>query len=443
MAMSKGSKNGTITIVTSPVTEHEKAISIDAPIVLRDIIELDRLQKIMDDFFELTNMGISIMDMNGELLVQSGWHNICTQFHRKNPESLKNCIYSEIHPTRSLKVGETVGYKCRNHMWHVVTPIIIEGHHLGNVFLGQFFYDDEDLDINVFADQADKFGFEKEEYLETLESVPRYSRNKVETSIRFCVNLTTLISMLSLGKLNLLRENAERRRIEEAYRRTNEKLNLLSNITRHDINNQLLVLRGNLELAQKGTTEPGMLSRMAKIEKATDNIWAQIRFTKDYQELGSTASRWQRVGDLVAERGRALDIKEINLCEQVQRLELFADPMLGKVFYNLMENSAKYGGKAITARFCCHDDKEDLLLIYEDDGNGISAADREHLFKRGFGKGTGLGLFLSKEILGITGISIQETGEYGKGARFEMRVPKGMFRFAQGDPGRDPREKTG
>jgi len=145
----------------------------------------------------------------------------------------------------------------------------------------------------------------------------------------------------------------------------------------------------------------------------------------------------------VAERGRALDIKEINLCEQVLGLELFADPMLGKVFYNLMENSAKYGGKAITARFCCHDDKEDLLLIYEDDGNGISAADREHLFKRGFGKGTGLGLFLSKEILGITGISIQETGEYGKGARFEMRVPKGMFRFAQGDPGRDPREKTG
>jgi len=442
MAVSKGSNKETLTIGAGPVPVHEKVIRIDAPIMLRDIIELDRLQKIMDDFFELTKMGISIMDMKGELLVQAGWHSICTQFHRKNPESLKNCIYSEIHPTRSLKVGETVGYKCKNHMWHVVTPIIIEGQHIGNVFLGQFFYDDEDLDINVFAEQADKFGFKKEEYLEALESVPRFSRDRVEASIRFCVNLTTLISMLSLSKLNLLRENAERKRIEDAYRRTNEKLNLLSNITRHDINNQLIVLRGNLELALKDIEDPGVLSRLMKIEKATDNIWAQIRFTKDYQELGSSASRWQKVSDLVADHVRTLDIKQISVCDRGQNLELFADPMLGKVFYNLLENSVKYGGKAVSARFCCQDIDGDLLIIYEDDGNGIPAADKEHLFKRGFGKGTGLGLFLSKEILAITGITIRETGEYGKGARFEMRVPKGMYRFAPGGAVQGPMDKA-
>ena len=70
-----------------------------------------------------------------------------------------------------------------------------------------------------------------------------------------------------------------------------------------------------------------------------------------------------------------------------------------------------------------------LLLTYEDDGVGITDADKEHLFERGFGKHTGFGLFLSREILAITGISIRETGTAGTGARFEILVPKGAWRF--------------
>ncbi len=428
MAVSKTSQGGPFTISS----DHDVTLDrdgIDDLIALKDIIEVHRMQKILDDFYDLTRMGLSIIDMKGEVLVQAGWHTVCTQFHRKNPETFQNCIDSEIHPTESLKEGETSGYKCKNHMWHVVTPIIIEGRHIGNVFLGQFFYDDEMIDIPMFGEQAERYGFDKADYIAALNSVPRWSRQQVETSVRFVVNLTTLISMLSLSKIALLRENAERKKIEDAYRRTNEKLNLLSNITRHDINNQLLVLRGNLELAMKSVTDPGVLTRMQKIEKATDNIWSQIRFTKDYQTLGSVASQWQRVSDLVADHVKALDIREIKVCDRGKGLELFADPMLGKVFYNLLENSVKYGGKGVTPRFCCQSVDDDLVLIYEDDGNGIMDSDKEHLFQRGYGKGTGLGLFLSKEILAITGITIQETGEYGRGVRFEMRVPRGMYRF--------------
>jgi signal transduction histidine kinase len=52
------------------------------------------------------------------------------------------------------------------------------------------------------------------------------------------------------------------------------------------------------------------------------------------------------------------------------------------------------------------------------------------LFTKGFGKHTGLGLYLSREILSITGITITENGEPGKGARFEMTVPDGSYRWS-------------
>ena len=58
---------------------------------------------------------------------------------------------------------------------------------------------------------------------------------------------------------------------------------------------------------------------------------------------------------------------------------------------------------------------------------GISPDQKESIFERGYGKNTGMGLFLAREILAITGITIAETGKPGKGARFEITVPAGMW----------------
>ncbi|MEI6842822.1 MAG: ATP-binding protein, partial [Methanomicrobiales archaeon] len=88
-----------------------------------------------------------------------------------------------------------------------------------------------------------------------------------------------------------------------------------------------------------------------------------------------------------------------------------------------------YGGKITTIRFSALKSGDDYLILCEDDGVGIPADEKEKIFVRGFGKNTGLGLFLSREILSITGITIAETGEPGKGARFEMVVPKGAWRM--------------
>ena len=111
-------------------------------------------------------------------------------------------------------------------------------------------------------------------------------------------------------------------------------------------------------------------------------------------------------------------------------VEVFADPLIVKVFYNLMDNAFRYGGKITTIRFSLQEsDDVTEIIVCEDDGIGVPAEVKEKIFLREFGQNTGLGLALSREILDITGITIKEAGKPGQGARFEMMVPKGMWRF--------------
>ena len=109
--------------------------------------------------------------------------------------------------------------------------------------------------------------------------------------------------------------------------------------------------------------------------------------------------------------------------------EVYADPLLEKVFYNLVDNAVRYGEKITTISIYSNISDKGFSLVFEDDGIGVEPGQKREIFKRGVGKNTGMGLFLTKEILAITGISIEENGIYGKGARFEIRIPAGYWRF--------------
>ncbi len=224
----------------------------------------------------------------------------------------------------------------------------------------------------------------------------------------------------------------ERKRAEEALRQANRKLNLLSGITRHDIRNQLMALNAYIDLSIDAIDKPAELKDFfARELKITDVLAEQIRFTKDYEDLGVKSPVLQDVGALVRYAGAELPMGNVRLDIHCPGLEIFADPLLEKVFYNLIDNSLHYGGNAMTIiRVTAREDGDSLRIIYEDDGAGITVEDKTQLFAKGFGRHTGLGLFLSREILSITGITITETGEPGKGARFEITVPKGAWRIA-------------
>ncbi len=224
---------------------------------------------------------------------------------------------------------------------------------------------------------------------------------------------------------------------QDAYKNANKKLNLLSSITRHDIKNQLMALMGFIELSKEKTTDPDLLHFIEREDIAAHAIERQIEFTKNYEDIGVNAPKWQDIGVHAKALRTLIPPEEIEVSVNVEGLEIFADPLLEKVFENLIDNSRRHGERVRHITFSSMQAGQDnLTIVYEDDGIGVHETDKERIFKKGFGKHTGLGMFLSREILTITGFSIKESGVYGKGARFEILVPRGMYRFT--NPATDP-----
>jgi PAS domain S-box-containing protein len=228
-----------------------------------------------------------------------------------------------------------------------------------------------------------------------------------------------------------IRDITERKRTEDALVLASRKLKLLSSITRHDIRNQLLALDGYLDLSKDALRDPARISEyITKVGEITGTIAHQITFTSDYEDMGVKAPVWQQVNMVIRKSVASLPMRNIRVDTEDTDPEIFADPLLEKVFYNLLDNALRYGGDRITAiRVKTRENNGKLVIAVEDNGTGISAEDKKYLFTKGYGRHTGLGLYLSREILSITGITITENGEPGAGARFDITVPKGAWRF--------------
>ena len=262
--------------------------------------------------------------------------------------------------------------------------------------------------------------------------ISQHNSWQMDDLIVICIFLVLVLVVFSYRRsMEMKQEIYKKIEAEHALLNANNKLNLLSSITRHDIKNQLQVLSAYLEMSKESLGDHvRTLEFIAKEEKVLDIIALQISFTKDYEDMGVKAPLWQNVNMVIRKVLTQLPVWSICVSVDDPNLEMFADSLLEKVFYNLTDNALRYGGEKITSiRVISREDKGSLVITVEDDGNGISIEDKKQLFTKGFGKHTGLGLYLSREILSITGITINETGEPGKGARFEITVPKGLYRF--------------
>jgi len=229
--------------------------------------------------------------------------------------------------------------------------------------------------------------------------------------------------------VGIVRDITERKMTAQALQLALKKLNMLSSITRHDILNKITMLRGFLALVKVREQDPRLLELLTKGDNAADAIREQLEFTQMYEDLGVQAPRWQEVATLFQSAGSQLPLRGIAIDATVPGISVYTDPLIEKVFYTLMENTLRHGGTVTSIRLSAEEIPDGLVITYRDNGVGIAALDKDNLFQKGFGKHTGLGLFLSREILSITGITITETGEPGTGVRFEMVVPKGAYRL--------------
>jgi PAS domain S-box-containing protein len=214
-----------------------------------------------------------------------------------------------------------------------------------------------------------------------------------------------------------------------ALSRANRKLHLLTGITRHDIRNRLTAVLGYLDLAKCSTSDPTLLEYLTRSENAAVSIRHQIEFTKEYENLGSSAPIWHEFSPVVAAAREQVNTGSVTILNDVAGVSIYADPMFDHIIRHLIDNALRHGGEHLTRiRFSGSVTPDGYVLVCEDDGIGIPKKDKAAIFKRVVAEDTKIGLFLIQEILALTLITIRETGEPEKGARFEMTVPAGAYR---------------
>ena len=187
-----------------------------------ELIDVARLQRLCDGLSAATGTVLAVLDPDGTIVVASGWQDICTRFHRRNETSVAGCLESDQRINPRLAEGATapqhIAYKCANGLWDVAFPLVIDGRHVATVFSGQFFYDDETIDVEAFRARAAELGFEERAYLEALERVPILSHEQVEQTIHFLADLVGMLGELGLSALKHARDHAALQASEDQFR---------------------------------------------------------------------------------------------------------------------------------------------------------------------------------------------------------------------------------
>jgi len=218
-------------------------------------------------------------------------------------------------------------------------------------------------------------------------------------------------------------------RSQKALEQARKKLNILNTVTFQDIRNAIFSLSGYFELEKQDLIDEKLRNYMDKQIAIIRTISDSLKFAEYYQNLGLAPPSWQNVQNTFLMGISHLDLSKISRNLDVEGLEIFADSLLENVFFSLAENVLLHSQTATAIRLSYHETPGGIVLVFEDDGTGIPHDKKEKIFERRYEKKRGVGLFLTREILEITGMTIRETGEPGKGARFEISVPEGMYRF--------------
>jgi PAS domain S-box-containing protein len=236
------------------------------------------------------------------------------------------------------------------------------------------------------------------------------------------------------GAVHLLIDITERKQAEEALNQARKKLSFLNAITFSDIQNSIFTLSGYLELEKTLPTDEKLPQFKENERKIVQTIAESLKFTGIYQSLGLKPPLWQNVQQSFLMAISHLDISTLARRLEVGSVEIYADPLLENVFFALTENVVRHARTATELTVRYHESPDGLTLFFEDNGTGVPVDLKEKIFEQGYGRRKGLGLFISREILSVTGITIKETGEPGKGARFEIMVPKSGYRFGGNGP---------
>jgi PAS domain S-box-containing protein len=223
------------------------------------------------------------------------------------------------------------------------------------------------------------------------------------------------------------RDLSERTRMERALQEANKKLNIFTSIARHDIQNKITVLLGYLGRAKKMITDPVVLDYLDRQEQAAKAIRNEINLTREFKDLGASPPEWQNVRLVLEGIIRQQDPKIVIFTVDMPEIEVYADGQLDRVFERLFDTAVPSDAMPRHIRISTLPKEKNLILVIGFDSAGIRPEDKEGIFEvQGSGN---RGLFIAREILSLTGITLKETGEYGSNTHFEIGIPDTYFRY--------------
>jgi len=225
------------------------------------------------------------------------------------------------------------------------------------------------------------------------------------------------------------RDISDRTRMERALQLANKKLNVVSSIARHDIQNKITVLLGFLGRAQKMEKDPTILEYLNRQEHAAKAIRNEITMTRDFKDVGTEPPAWMKIKEIVSASTLRYQDGQVNISIDLPDVEVYADMHLGRVFYRLFECEIRPGEKTNEIRISYEYRNPGLVIIIQDNGKGIEPEKKQEIFSLNNGDVRFAGLFIAQEILSLTGITLKETGEFGKGTRFEIEIPSSNCRY--------------
>jgi len=416
--------------------KHEATSPDLETVELSDLIDAPALQEMMSDYYALTGIGVGIIDLKGTVLVGTGWQDICVKFHRATPDSCRYCHESDISLSSGVAPGTFKAYRCKNNMWDIATPIMLSNRHIGNIFLGQFLYDDEEPDYNLFRAQARRFGYDEADYIAALDRVSRFSRETVQTAMSFYSKLAQMISKANYSNV-LLADALSRSTLAEIdLQQKNAELERYAYTVSHDLKSPIITIKGFTGSLEKDLAK-GNYERMAddlkRVSNAADKMNDLLRDLLELSTIGRVIKTPEPVDmnllvtDVLAQLAGSLKSHNLTVAVQPELPTVECDRhRMAEVVQNLLENAINYIGDQAEPKILLGMRVEDGVNIFFVQDNGIGIDEKFHRVIFGlFNKldansgGTGIGLALVKRIIEVHGGRVWVESEgVGMGSRF-------------------------